>query len=107
MGILRMKHDVEIFRNFFLHIAEGNTALRKAAVKELSFLSTLFLECITFATGETGLDACSLREFIVVIHKQTGADLDITRHFLLDVITLMSDRNNNNISVEDTIRNME
>jgi hypothetical protein len=103
-AILRMTHDIKVFQKFFLHISEGSTTVRRIVTKECSVLNVLFLECMAYAAGQSGSD--SLEEFIIVVHKRTGADSDVTRCFLSDIFILMSCRNDHHY-VEGTIRKMK
>jgi hypothetical protein len=103
-AILRMTHDIEVFQKFFLRISEGSTTLERIATNECSVLNVLFLECMAYAAGQSGAD--SLEEFIIVVHKRTGADSDVTRCFLSDIFILMSCKNDHH-SVEGTIRKMK
>jgi hypothetical protein len=47
-----------------------------------------------------------LKDFIIVIHKRTGADSNITSHFLSDVFILMGEKERNYF-VRDSIHNMK
>jgi hypothetical protein len=98
-------YDIEVFQNFFLTLSEGNSALTKIISNEFSVFRLLFLECSNYAVGQNSPD--TLENFIIVIHKRTGADSDITRHFLSDVFILMSEKRELNYCVRDSIRNMK
>ena len=129
-AIMRMKHDIEVFQNYFRNIMEGqkSRAFQKVITKEFSILNVVFLECMVYASridpsknitmdenekeidNELHLD----EKLIIVVHKQTGTNLDVTRHFLSDIFLLMNDNDNgynnkhkNCRIVENTIRNME
>eukprot|EP00534_Pseudo-nitzschia_fraudulenta_P004963 CAMPEP_0201122446 /NCGR_PEP_ID=MMETSP0850-20130426/6096_1 /ASSEMBLY_ACC=CAM_ASM_000622 /TAXON_ID=183588 /ORGANISM="Pseudo-nitzschia fraudulenta, Strain WWA7" /LENGTH=497 /DNA_ID=CAMNT_0047389149 /DNA_START=125 /DNA_END=1618 /DNA_ORIENTATION=+ len=101
--LLRITHDIQVFRSFFRTVSDGSTTLQKIVSNELSVLSLLILEFSDYAACRDSQD--SLEQFIIVIHKRTGADPDITRHFVSDVFLLMSERDINS-SIRDTIRKM-
>ena len=103
-AVMRMTHDVDVFQEFFVDIARDNATLKKVAINELSTLKVILLECMSYATGQNGSD--SLSEFIVVVHKRTGADANITRYFLSDIYVLLGSKNQY-IAVENKVRNMK
>jgi len=103
-ALMRMTHDIQVFQNFFLTFSGESTALSKIIANEFSIFRLLFLECSSYALERNSPD--SLEDFIVVIHKRTGADSNITRHFLSDVFILMSE-NELRYCVRDTIGNMK
>jgi len=102
-AIFRMHGDIELFEKFFQSMSEGRTTLKKIIINEFSVLNALFLECLSYAAGQSCSN--SLEEFIIVVHKRTGADSDVTRCFLSDIFISMSTRNDHH-SVEGTIRKM-
>jgi len=88
-ALLRMKYDLEVFRDFFRSLCQGNAAVSKILANDFSSFSLLFLECgASCALGQNRLE-----DFILVVHKRTGADADVTRHFLSDLSVLMSGGN--------------
>jgi len=89
-ALMRMTHDIQVFETFFQKFSAGNVALTKIIGNEFSSFCTLLFECSSYALGGNSLE--SLSDFIIVIHKRTGANLDITRHFLSDVFTLMGQK---------------
>jgi hypothetical protein len=89
-ALLRMTYDIDVFRNFFLDQSEGNAALTKIISNEFSAFRVLFLESLRYALGQNSPE--SLKDFIIVVHKRTGADSSTTRHFLSDVFLLMNKR---------------
>ena len=99
-----MKYDIEVFEDYFFALSEGSTALTKIISNEFSEFRLLFLECGTFALGDNSPDF--LKDFIIVVHKRTGADSNITRHFLSDVFILMGEKERNYF-VRDSIQNMK
>ena len=86
-AMCRMSYDIEVLRDYFHSVAKENVALGRVVANELSVLVVIF-ECMWLAVGKTGAD--SLDEFIVVVHKRTGADADVTKHFLSDLWLLMA-----------------
>jgi hypothetical protein len=84
-AILRMSYDLETFQEFFNSISQESTALTRAVSEEL-FVMGLIIECMGSALGE----GAAMEEFVVVVHKRTGADSDVTRHFLKDIWILTS-----------------
>lgn len=103
-ALMRMTHDIEIFQDFFLTLAKGSAAVTKIMANEFSLFRSLFLECSSFAVGENSPDF--LQDFIVVLHKRTGADSTITRYFLSDVFILMGEKKRNYF-VRDSIDKMK
>lgn len=104
-AVMRMSHDTKVLEEFFLDIAEGNAALRRIISNELSLLRVVVLECMSYATGQNGSD--SLDEFIAVVHRRTGADCDITRHFLSDIYVLLGNTKKQYLSIESKVRSMK
>ena len=86
-ALMRMTHDIDVFENYFLELSEGMLAIKKIISNEFSMFRSLLLECSSYAVGENSHQ--NLDNFIIVIHKRTGADSNITRHFLTDVFSLM------------------
>lgn len=103
-AFLRMKYDIEVFEDFFFALSEGSAALTKIISNEFSEFRLLFLECGSFAVGDSSPDF--LKDFIIVVHKRTGADSNITRHFLSDVFILLGEKERNYF-VRDSIQNMK
>lgn len=99
-----MKYDIEVFEDFFFALSEGSAALTKIISNEFSEFRLLFLECGSFAVGDSSPDF--LKDFIIVVHKRTGADSNITRHFLSDVFILLGEKERNYF-VRDSIQNMK
>ncbi|KAG7371214.1 carboxylesterase [Nitzschia inconspicua] len=103
-AVMRMTHDTRVFEGFFLDIAAGNAALRKIISNELSLLKVVILECMSYAAGQNGSD--SLDEFILVVHKRTGADCDVTRHFLSDIYVLLGGNKKEYRAIESKVKSM-
>ncbi len=103
-ALMRMAYDVELFEEFFLNLSKGSTAVTKIISNEFSLFRSLFLECSSFAVGENSPDF--LQDFIIVLHKRTGADSNITRYFLSDVFILMGEKKRNYF-VRDSIASMK
>ncbi len=103
-AFLRMKYDIEVFEEFFFALSEESAALTKIISNEFSAFRLLFLECSSFAVGDSSPDF--LKDFIIVVHKRTGADSNVTKHFLSDVFILMGEKERN-YSVRDCMQNMK
>jgi hypothetical protein len=103
-AVMRMSHDMKVFEEFFLSLAEGNVTLKRIVSNELSVLKVVVLELMSYATGQNGSD--SLHEFVVVVHKRTGADPDVTRHFLSDIYVLLGSKKEY-LTVEHHVRGMK
>jgi len=103
-ALMRITHDIQVFQNFFLTFSGGSAALTKIISNEFSIFRLLILECSRYAVGQNSSE--SFQDFIIVIHKRTGADSGVTRHFLSDVFTLMSESELNHF-MRDTICNMK
>lgn len=100
--ITRMTYDIQVFRDFFHGVAQHNSTLKRIVDSEFSVF-TVLLECMTYAAGRGATD--SLADLVLVIHKRTGANSDITRFFLCDIYVLMG-KKNDHLLVESTIRRM-
>jgi hypothetical protein len=81
-ALCRMMYDIRILQDYFHKIAKGCQPLTRVVANEMNSL-TIIHEFMGLAVGHTGLD--SLEEFMVVIHKRSGANADVTRHFLNDL----------------------
>ena len=79
-AILRMSYDLETFQEYFNSISSENVALGRAISEEL-FVMGLVIECMGSALEE----GSAVDDFVVVVHKRTGANSDVTRHFLKDI----------------------
>jgi hypothetical protein len=100
--ITRMTHDVQVFRDFFRGVAQQNSTLKRIVDNEFSVF-TVLLECMACASGNGGTD--SLEDLIIVIHKRTGANTEITRIFLSDIYVLVGKQSEHHL-VESNIRRM-
>lgn len=103
-AVTRIKYDVQAFGDYFREVTDGNEALKRLVMNELSVL-TLLLECMAYAAGQSGTD--SLEEFVLVVHKRTGAKSTITRYFLSDIYVLMARKMGEHHLVEQTVRRMK
>lgn len=101
--LMRMTHDIELFEKFFLDVSEGSPVLHKIVTNEFSILGQLLLECSNYATSQSGSE--NLEEYVIVVFKRTGADTDVTRHFLSDVFMLMRGVDKD-CCVRETIRHL-
>jgi hypothetical protein len=81
-AICRIMYDIEVLRDYFYNLAKESAPLGRVVANELSVLFVI-LECMWLAVGGTGAD--SLEEFVVVVHKRTGANSNVTEHFLSDL----------------------
>jgi hypothetical protein len=104
-AVMRMSHDTKVLEEFFLDVAQGNSTLRRIISNEMSLLKVVVLECMSYATGQNGSD--TLEEFIVVVHKRTGADRDVTRHFLSDIYVLLGKQKKEYLSIESKVKSMK
>jgi hypothetical protein len=102
-AIRRMNYDVEVLQDYFSCHVKGTVPLERIVVNEFSVL-ILLMECMWLAVGKT--DADSLEEFVLVVHKRTGANSDVTRQFLSDLWVLVGPKNEHR-AVENTIRMMD
>ena len=84
-ALRRMWDDVAMLREFFLQKADGNPTLTRMLTDEVHILE-LIHECLDAE------DENSIESFVVVIHKCTGADALVTRHFLSDLWLLAASR---------------
>jgi hypothetical protein len=101
-AICRMTYDIEVLRDYFYSVAKESAPLGRVVANELSILVVL-LECTCLAVNQTGVD--NLEEFVVVVHKRTGADLEVTQHFLSDLWLLMGPKNEHH-AVEKAVKMM-
>jgi hypothetical protein len=104
-AVMRMSHDTKVLEEFFLDVAQGNGTLRRIISNEMSLLKVVVLECMSYATGQNGSD--TLAEFIVVVHKRTGADRDVTRHFLSDIYALLGKEKKGYLFIENKVNSMK
>jgi hypothetical protein len=81
-ALCRMMYDIRILQDYFHKIAKESQALTRVVANEMNSL-TIIHEFLGLAVGHTSLD--SLEEFMVVIHKRSGANADVTRLFLNDL----------------------
>jgi hypothetical protein len=82
-ALIRMLGDIHVLKEYFLGKAKENTAVTRIVSNEIYILE-LIHECLD------ANDADFLENFIVVIHKRTGADTLVTRHFVADLFLLMN-----------------
>jgi hypothetical protein len=101
-AICRMNYDIEVLRDYFYSAAKESAPLGRVIANELSVL-VVFSECMGLAVGQTGAD--SLEKFVVVVHKRTGGDSEVTKHFLSDLWLLMGPKNEH-LVVESAVRRM-
>jgi hypothetical protein len=84
-ALRRLADDIGIMKEVFVEKAGSNVTSRRIIHDDIYILE-LICECL----GATDID--SVESFIVVIHKQTGADALVTRYFVGDLWMLMLHR---------------
>ena len=80
-----MMDDIGLMREFFHNKTKDNAPLTRAIRSELNTL-----ELIHDVLVATSQDPESLESFIVVLHKRTGADALVTKHFVGDLWLLVA-----------------
>jgi hypothetical protein len=102
-ALRRMKDDIAIIKQYFVSKAHGNTTLTRILSNEVYILE-LIHECLEAASdlgqeedrdggsnnNSNDSDHLFLDSFIVVIHKRTGGDALVTRHFVGDLFLLVN-----------------
>ena len=81
-SVFRMMYDLELFRSYFENLTKELPSLRPVVEEEMSVL-ILVHECLGVAVTNTG--ETSLEEFVIVMHKHTGGNMEVTRHFMGDL----------------------
>lgn len=81
-ALRRMKDDIGLIQQFFREKSTETVALSRILGEEMRILE-LIHECLAAE------DSDSLETFIVVLHKRTGADGLVTRHFVSDLWLLV------------------
>ena len=81
-AVLRMLHDIEVFRKYFLHLIKPLPELARLVEDELSIL-VVFHECLTLASDDR--DLSTPEDLIMVLHKRTGANPAVTRYIMKDL----------------------
>jgi hypothetical protein len=84
-ALRRMMDDIGLMREFFQNKTKDNAPLTRAIRSELNTL-----ELIHDVLVATSQDPESLESFIVVLHKRTGADALVTKHFVGDLWLLVA-----------------
>ena len=82
-ALIRMTEDIKLIKTFFLEKSNGNPVLTRIITNDIYILEVIH-ECLDAE------DEDSLENFIVVIHKRTGADALVTRHFVGDLWLLVA-----------------
>lgn len=82
-ALLRMWDDVILIKDFFVERTSDHVVLTRIVTNEVYILE-LIHECLSEPDDEC------LENFIVVIHKRTGADSLVTRHFVGDLWLLVA-----------------
>lgn len=83
----RLSDDIAVLQDYFEDIAEKSIALARVISKEFSFLS-LLVECMLQA-GKSECAVVEIAEFVYAMHKETGANFEVTKFFMSDVWLLM------------------
>ncbi|KAL3935534.1 MAG: hypothetical protein SGBAC_008962 [Bacillariaceae sp.] len=99
----RLSDDVAVLQDYFEDIAEENIALARVISREFSFLS-LLVECMLQAERNQNNDV-DIAEFVFAMHKETGANFDVTKFFMSDVWLLMGPKGEHH-RVESSINEM-
>jgi len=83
-ALCRMMYDIQVLQNYFRNIAKAcpRSTLKQDVASELSIL-TLIHQFLSLAVNQSGPE--SLEEFIIVIHKYIGTEIEVTKHFLSDL----------------------
>jgi hypothetical protein len=82
-SLTRMMYDLELFRSYFENLTKELPSLKPVVEEEMSVL-VLVHECLCVAVTNTG-DETSVEEFVIVMHKHTGGNMEVTRHFMGDL----------------------
>lgn len=98
-ALRRMQDDIALLKEFFRDKSPKTMALSRILGDEMRILE-LIHECLASD------DCDSLETFIVVIHKRTGADALVTRHFVSD-LWLLVQRQEHGRLLRDTISTLE
>jgi uncharacterized protein YutD len=88
-ALIRMVYDLELFRIYFENLTKEIPSLSNTVEEQLSIL-VLVHECLGIAAGNT--DDSSLEEFVIVLHKHTGGNVEVTKHLLGDLWFLAAPR---------------
>jgi len=92
-ALLRMMYDVQIFQTYFGNLAKQLPAISRLIEDELGVLVVVH-ECLGMSISVNGSELSALEDFVVVVHKRTGLNIEITRCFLTDLWLLMNARQN-------------
>ena len=98
-ALRRMSDDIAMIKGFFKDKSTETMALMRILGEEMRILE-LIHECLASD------DSDSLDTFIVVIHKRTGADALVTRHFVSD-LWLLVQREEYGGQLHETISTLE
>ena len=102
-ALRRMTDDIVMIRGFFESRTKTNVPLFRMIRSELNTLE--LIHDVLFATYE---DPASIECFIVVLHKRTGADILVTRHFVSDLWLLVASQDHRSLrEVAHALRTMQ
>lgn len=98
-ALIRMMDDIVMMKDYFLGKTGGSMAIDRILNNEIYVLE-LIHECLDAE------DEHSIENFLVVIHKRTGADALVTRHFVADLWLLVSNHEGRK-QIDETLVMME
>jgi hypothetical protein len=104
-ALRRLKDDIAIIKEYFASKSGGNPTLARILANEVYVLELIY-ECLEAAAasnsdgnnrkneeaGNDDDDDAFLQSFVLVLHKRTGADLLVTKHFASDLFFLVNPR---------------
>ena len=102
-AVLRMMYDIEVFRQYFRNLVKQLPALKRLVEDELSILVVIH-ECLSLSTDNR--NDSTLEEFIVVLHKRTGANVAVTKFVMKDLWHLAA-RYAQRLTLNDTLALMQ
>jgi hypothetical protein len=85
--VMRMMYDIELFRAYFFNLIEQLPQLEKLVDEELSKL-VVFHECLRAAAENKSIE--EVVELFLVLHKRTGANVEITKLIMQDIWLLVA-----------------
>lgn len=98
-----MMYDIEVLRSYFQNLVSQLPALDRLVEDELSVLVVVH-ESLSVSIKET--NTAALEELIVVMHKRTGANANVTR-FIMQDLWLLAARQKQRRDLSDVLLNME
>ena len=98
-ALVRMMYDIEVLQGYLGNLAKQLPSLQRLVEQELGVLVVMH-ELMSMAAGDTNVS--TLEEFVVVLHKRTGADAAVTKQLLLDLWLLAAPRSRRH-QINDTL----